>query len=153
MQAVELMGVVMSKRGWLRLAACVLVAAFLWVRIAPVEGGINRVLIYALSGTIAGLGLTWIGRTFASVPFTKRTALLSAGFGFIMLTPVIAAVLRDSEAQSEASVVVLAVSAAATAAMWGAVWRVMHLARDAFNEWRRENGSTIKRLTLGEAYL
>lgn len=143
----------MSKKGSLGLAASVLIAGFLWLLVAPVEGGVGRVLIYALSGTLAGVGLSWIVRTFASVPFTKRTALLSAGFGFIMLTPVIAALFRDSEAQSEASVVVLAVSAAATAAMWGAFWGVMHLARDAFSEWRRGNGSAIRRLTLGEAHL
>jgi hypothetical protein len=143
----------MSRKFRTRFLASVLVAGVLWVRVAPVEGGIKAILEYSLAGSLTGLSLAWIARTFASLSFTGRTARRSAGLGFLILTPLIAMLLADNGYKADSSVVVLAVAAAATAAMWGAIWGIMHLARDAFVEWRRGEGEAIQRLTLGEAYL
>ena len=50
-----------------------------------------------------------------------------------------------------ASAVVLATAAGSVAAMAGAIWGVMHLARDAFGSWRDER-RTPTQLSLREAH-
>src|SRR5512141_534137 len=65
----------MSKLKWFHIAAVVL-TLFLWERSASIEGGILPVLKYSVAGTLTGLGLIWIGRAFASLPFRPKTALL-----------------------------------------------------------------------------
>jgi hypothetical protein len=146
-------GKTMSRAVWIRLAVMVPVTGFLWAAAAMSEGSIPQVLRFALAGTVAGLGLAWIGWTFASRPFTRRAAWVSASTGLLILTPVIAMLIDDSIEAASSSSVVLALSAAAAAAMGGASWAVMSLAGDAFDEWRREKSSEFRLLALGEAQL
>ena len=139
----------MSKLKWFHIAAVVL-TLFLWERSASIEGGILPVLKYSVAGTLTGLGLIWIGRAFASLPFRPKTALLSAGLGLFLCTPVIALLIGPSTDTSNSSAVVLALTSAAAAAMAGALWGVVTLAGDAFGEWRHERGTG--QLTLGGAH-
>ena len=141
----------MSKAKWIRVAAVVL-TVYLWVRSASIEGGFLPVLRYSIAGTLTGLGLVWIGRAFASRPFRPGTALLSAGIGFFICTPVIAMLLGPSTDSSRSSEVVLALTAAAAAAMAGALWGVLTLAGDAFGEWKGERSTGTRQLTLGGAH-
>ncbi|HXV16834.1 MAG TPA: hypothetical protein VD758_08645 [Gemmatimonadaceae bacterium] len=139
----------MSKLKWFHVAAVVL-TLFLWERSASIEGGILPVLKYSVAGTLAGLGLVWIGRAFASLPFRPKTALLSAAFGLFLCTPVIALLIGPSTDTSNSAAVVLALTSAAAAAMAGALWGVVTLAGDAFGEWRHERSTG--QLTLGGAH-
>ena len=139
----------MSRTKLFRIAAVVL-AIYLWARSASTQGGILPVLNYSIAGTLAGLGLVWIGRAFASLPFRARSAVTSVLFGFFICTPAIAQLFGPGSDRSDASVVVLAMTAAAVAAMGGALWGVATLAGDAFGEWRHHRGTG--QLTLGGAH-
>lgn len=139
----------MSRTKWFRIAATLL-AVYLWVWSASTQGGIIPVLKYAFAGTLTGLALVWIGRAFASLAFNSRHALEGVLFGLFICTPAIAQLLGPDGDKSSPSVVVLALTAAATAAMGGALWGVATLAGDAFGEWKHERSTG--QLTLGGAH-
>ena len=113
-------------------------AGLLWARAASMEGSIAAVAEYAIAGTLAGLLLTWIGREFALLDFTRRMAGASAIIGFLFLTPLIAMLIDESSDPSNTSSIVLALAAAGAAALAGAMWSVLKLAGEAFGEWHDE---------------
>lgn len=128
----------MSKSGRLRVAALAALAVYLWARSISREGSVEAVLSYAIAGILSGIGLAWIGWSFASASFTRKTAILSASVGFFIFTPLIAMLLTGNKNPLDSSAVVLATTAGCVAAMAGAIWGVSHLARDAFADWRGE---------------
>lgn len=125
----------MSKARLVRIALIMPAAGLLWARAASMEGSIAAVFEYAIAGTIAGFLLTWIGREFALLDFTQRMAGASATIGFLFLTPLIAMLIDESSDPSNTSSIVLAFAAAGTAALAGAMWSVLRLAGEAFEEW------------------
>lgn len=126
------------------------VAVLLWSRVASSDGGVLPVLSYSLAGVLSAVALVWIGRAFASLPFTRRSAVRSAVTGLVICTPAIALLLGPNTDTSHSAAVVLALTAAAIAAIIGSLWGIVTLAADAFGEWRhdRETGQ----LTLGGAH-
>lgn len=116
--------------------AATILAVYLWTRGVSRAGGFSGVLEFAAAGIVSAIALTWICRSFASVPFTRRTAALSTAAGFFVLTPFIYMMLTGYTDKT-GSVVILATTAAATAAMAGALWSVSHLVRNSFSEWRK----------------
>lgn len=141
----------MSRASWIRTGVMVPAGAVLWARSASIENGIGQVLGYVVAGTLVGLALTWIARAFASVEFNSRTAVFGAAFGVLIFTPVMAMLLDDNIDASGSSIIVLAISAAAAAAMAGALWGILNLAGEALSEWRHER-SGFSHLTLGGAH-
>lgn len=139
----------MSRTKLFRIAAVVL-SIYLWVLSGSTQGGILPVLKYSIAGTLSGLGLIWIGRAFASLPVTARSFITSLLFGLFICTPAIAQLLGPDSDRSNASVVVLAMTAAAAAAMGGALWGVATLAGDALGKWRHHRSTGP--LSLGGAH-
>lgn len=140
----------MSKKRLLQVGLLAGFAVFLWVRAISREGA-AEILGYSIAGTLSGIALGWIVWSFATVPFTPRTAVDSLLVGFFIFTPLIAMLLAPSRAPIDSSAVVLATTAGCIAAMIGAIWGVSHLAHDAFASWRDER-KTTKNLSLGEAH-
>ena len=140
----------MSKKRLLPFAALGGFAVFLWARAISREG-LEEVFSYAIAGTLSGIALAWIGWAFASASFTRRTAIVSLFAGFFIFTPFIAMLLIASRTPLDSSAVVLATAAGSVAAMAGAIWGVMHLARDAFASWRDER-RTPTQLSLRVAH-
>jgi hypothetical protein len=119
-------------------AASIPIAAFLWARATAVAGSPATIARYGIAGAIAGFGLMYIGREFASLPFSRYLSAWSAVFGFAILTPIIAMLFQNSTDPTDSSKVVVAAAAAGAAALAGASWGVISLAGDAFSEWRSE---------------
>jgi hypothetical protein len=132
----------MSKARMIGVAMVVPVSGFLWARAASREGSIAGVLFYAIAGTLSGLALTWIAREFALLDCTRRIASTSATLGFLFLTPLISMLIDESADPSNTSSIVLAFAAAGAAALVGALWSVLRLAGEAFDEWRDETPLT-----------
>jgi hypothetical protein len=140
----------MLKNGRFRIVALAALAVYLWARAISREGTAD-VFSYAIAGILSGLALTWICWSFATVSFTRRTALASASVGLFVFTPLIAMLLTGSPGVLDSSAVVLATAAGCVAAMAGAVWGVAHLAKSAFTDWRDEkHGSNT--MTLRQAH-
>jgi len=128
----------MSNKRRLEIAFLAVLAVFFWTRSVSREGSAAAVLSFAIAGTLSGLALTWIGWSFASAAYARKTAIVSACVGFFIFTPLIALLLSGNANPQDSSAVVLAIVAGGVAAMAGAIWGVMHLARDAFADWRNE---------------
>lgn len=140
----------MSKKRLVQIAVVAGVAVLLWAR-AITRQGAQDVFGYAIAGTLSGIALGWIVWSFATVTFTRKTAVDSLLVGFFIFTPLIAMLLAPSRTPLDSSAVVLATTAGCVAAMAGAIWGVSHLAHDAFASWRNER-KTTKTLSLGEAH-
>lgn len=128
----------MSKARIVGLAMIVPTAGFLWARAASMEGSIKGVLFYAIAGALSGFILTWIAREFALLDFTRRMAGASVVLGLLFLTPLISMLIDESADPSNTSSIVLALAAAGAAALGGALWSVLRLASEAFDEWHDE---------------
>ncbi len=142
----------MTRTARFQLLLIVSATVLLWTAAVSSEGDAAAVMRFALAGTLSGLGLVWIGRAFASVPFTWRAAWLSSVMGLLILTPLIGPLLDDSSDPSNASALVLAFAAAGAAAMGGSVWGIMRLATDAFDEWRGNRKSHSQNFGLRQAH-
>jgi len=140
----------MSKKRLSQIVVFALLAVFLWMRAISREGA-QEIFSYAIAGTLSGIALGWIVWSFATVPFTRKTAVDSLIVGFFIFTPLIAMLLAPSTTPLDSSAVVLATTAGCVAAMAGAIWGVSQVAQDAFSSWRNER-KTIKPLSLGEAH-
>ena len=140
----------MSKTRRIQIAVVAGLAVFLWARAIAREGA-PEVFSYAIAGTLSGIALGWIMWSFATVAFTRKTAVDSLLVGFFMFTPLIAMLLAPSRTPLDSSAVVLATTAGCVAAMAGAIWGVSHLAHDAFASWRNER-KTSKPLSLEGAH-
>jgi Kef-type K+ transport system membrane component KefB len=140
----------MSKKRLIQVAIVAGLAVFLWARALSREGA-PEVLGYAIAGTLSGIALGWIVWSFATITFSRKTAVSSLLVGFFIFTPLIAMLLAPSRTPLDSSAVVLATTAGCVAAMAGAIWGVSHLAHDAFASWRNER-KTTKPLSLGEAH-
>lgn len=140
----------MSKKRLIQVAIVAGLAVFLWSRAISREGA-PEVFGYAIAGTLSGIALGWIVWSFATVTFTRKTAVDSLLVGFFIFTPLIAMLLAPSTTPLDSSAVVLATTAGCVAAMAGAIWGVSHLAHDAFASWRNERKTTTP-LSLGEAH-
>ena len=125
----------MSKARLVRMAMIMPAAGLLWARAASMEGSIAGVLEYAIAGTLSGFILLWIAREFALLDFTRRMAGASVVIGFLFLTPLISMLIDESADLSNTSSIVLALAAAGAAALAGAMWSVLRLAGEAFDEW------------------
>jgi len=140
----------MSKKRLSQIVVFALLAVFLWMRAISREGA-QEIFSYAIAGTLSGIALGWIVWSFATVPFTRKTAVDSLIVGFFIFTPLIAMLLAPSTTPLDSSAVVLATTAGCIAAMAGAIWGVSHLAHDAFASWRTEK-KTSKALSLRGAH-
>lgn len=141
----------MSKTRKVEIVALAALAVFLWARSISREGSVWAVLSFAIAGTLSGISLAWIAWSFASAEFHRKTAIASLFVGFFIFTPLIANLLTGNDTPLDSSAVVLATTAACVAAMGGAIWGVMHLARGAFADWRDER-KTPQALSLREAH-
>ena len=128
----------MSKARLVGTATIIPAAGFLWARAAWMEGSIKGVLFYAIAGALSGVILTWIAREFALLGFTRRMAGASVVLGFLFVTPLISMLIDESADPSNSSSIVLALAAAGAAALGGALWSVLRLASEAFDEWHDE---------------
>lgn len=128
----------MSKARLVGMVMILPAAGLLWVRAASLEGSIAGVLFYAIAGTLSGLCLTWIASEFALLDFTRRRAGASTLIGFLFLTPLISMLIDESADPSNTSSIVLGLAAAGAAALAGALWSVLKLAGEAFDEWHND---------------
>jgi predicted membrane protein len=126
-------------------------AAVLWIKAAVSRDSLVEVTRYSFAGAFGGFALHWIFQRFASLVPTAESARRSAMIGFLILTPV-AAILLDSQGSQPSSVMVLALTVAAAAAMAGALWSIVLLAHDAFTEWRHLRNRNVRDLTPAGAH-
>ena len=141
----------MSRKKRIRVAALLLGSGALWVAGTSSSGSLAAVFDYALMGILAGVALTWIFRSFASLPNNRFSVSAGAIAGAFIFTPLIALLFGRTE-PTESSAVVLALVAGAIAALAGAVRGVAALAHDAFGEWRADRVSHGPQLNLGGAH-
>ena len=137
----------MSRRNWIPVLVVVPVAGFLWAWSASIRGGIGGVFLYSIAGAATGIVIGTTGRAFASAPLDRASVFASGILGFVVLTPVLAAVMTDSTDVIGASLILL-VSGVSIAAIAGALWSVIDQMGDAFVEWRHAHN----RLTPGGAH-
>ena len=142
----------MSTSRILKAVVLIGLTALLWNAAAGLRNGLDEVARYAPAGLVSGMAFIWIFRTFAWMPHTRRSLLLSGLAGLFAFTPVIAMLLIDSTDTSTSSEVVLAFAAGAGAAMGGAIYGVATLAHDAFADWRHERIDVRKSLAYGGAH-
>jgi thiol:disulfide interchange protein len=127
----------------------VLATAWLWKESVSLNGGFARVFSYAAAGILSGLGLIWIFRTFASLDHSRRSLIVSALWGLVMVTPALGLLMHEGDAEPDSTRLVLAFAAAGGFAMAGAIYGVATLAHDAFAEWREDRSSQKHQLITG----
>jgi hypothetical protein len=131
----------MLKTSPVRITLLIAFAAYLWVRATARAQGLGDVVVYSAAGVASAIALTWICWSFASVAFTRRTAVTSAIAGLVICTPLLYMMLTGYT-DKIGSAVVLAATAGGVAAMTGAIWSVAHLVRGSLSEWKNDRSDT-----------
>jgi hypothetical protein len=131
-----------------RFTAAIAAAAVLWGWASSLEIGIASIAFHALVGATTGIVIGVISRAFASTRLTLRSVLASALGGALILAPVLAMLMTGSEKNTGVYVILL-LSAAALAAIGGAVWGVLDRITEAYGEWRH---TQRRRFTPGGAH-